>query len=147
MVGKERKGSSWRLAGAEQRLQKTKRHVCGNLLKSGFKSAQMAAIAANAHQYLRFAMPYTFLPNPCAAGEGYLPLQNCHVRHASNDLTTLPSRWFLVLDIFGWMRRLEVLVLGDVGVGILFLVQVAERVIDFTMLGLVGANVEEHVAN
>lgn len=60
--------------------------------------------------------------------------------YRSNDLVALPAGRFLVGEIFARMRLLGVPVLADVGIRVLLLIQIAECVVDFSVLAFVCSN-------
>jgi hypothetical protein len=61
------------------------------------------------------------------------------VQH-SDDLVAFPASGFGVRKALARMRLLRVPVLADEWVGILFLIEVAEGVIDFAMLAFICTN-------
>lgn len=58
-------------------------------------------------------------------------------KNGLDDLVSLPASWLWVVKTLGRMRLLRVLVLAHERVGILLLIEVAEGVVNFSMLALV----------
>jgi hypothetical protein len=56
---------------------------------------------------------------------------------SSNDLVAFPASWFGEIEAFTGMWLHRVPVLTHKGVGVLLLIEVAEGVVDFSMLALI----------
>ncbi len=61
-------------------------------------------------------------------------------RYRSDDLVSFPASWLLECEIFARMWLRWVLVLAYIGVGIFFLVEIAESVVHLPMLALICTN-------
>lgn len=71
---------------------------------------------------------------------GAVETENPATRYSSDDLVSFPARRLLMREVFAWVWLRQVLVLACVGVGVFFLVEVAECMVHLPMLALICSN-------
>jgi len=62
------------------------------------------------------------------------------VQHSLDDVFALPASWSHMRQVLGRMWFAVVLVFAGVRIGILFLIKIAECVVYFSVLALIGAD-------
>ena len=65
----------------------------------------------------------------------------------SDNIISLPSKWFDVLNAFAWVWLVGVLVLAHKWIGVLLLVKISKRVVDFAVFSLICSDIQQEVSH